>query len=105
MITQSTSPSPTAMTLALVASRRMICLLVAAYGRGQGEVAAVLQLMTRGDTLKKQARPAVGRPDLACLVRRIRRERDDLVVIALAGDLPAENLCPPPALNPHVMTV
>jgi len=105
MITQSTSPSPTAMTLALFASRRLICLLVAAYGRGQGEVPAVLQLMTRGNTLKQQARPAVGRHDLACLVRRIRRERDGLVVIALAGDLPAENLCPPPALNPHVMTV
>lgn len=35
----------------------------------------------------------------------MRREHDDLVVIALAGDLPAEDLCPPPALNPHVMTV
>ena len=46
--------------------------------------------MTLGNTLKQQARPAVGRHDLACLVRRIRRERDDLVVIALAGDLPAE---------------
>jgi len=61
--------------------------------------------MTLGNTLKQQARPAVGRHDLACLVRRIRRERDALVVIALAGDLPAEDLCPPPALNPHVITV
>ena len=57
------------MTLALFASRRMICLLVAAYGRGQGEVPAVLQLMTRGNTLKQQARPAVGRHDLAARER------------------------------------
>jgi hypothetical protein len=61
--------------------------------------------MTLGNTLKQQARPAVGRHDFACLVRRTRREHDDLVVIALAGDLPAEDLCLPPALNPHVMTV
>jgi len=106
MITQSTSPSPAAMTLAPIASRRLIsALLVAVYGRGQGEVRAVLQLMTLGNTLKQQARPAVGRHDLACLVRRMRWEHDDLVVIALAGDLPAEDLCPPLALNPRVMTV